>query len=103
MLAETCPEGFVKGMIINARPWNKGKIGIYSVETRRNMGAKNKGNSYTKGCKLSEQRKQKLREVNLGIKGGHWWTNGVINVVCFKCPEGFFAGKTHKKRKNINK
>lgn len=103
VLAETCPEGFVRGMIINARPWNKGKIGIYSAETRRKMGAKNKGNSYTKGCKLSEQHKQKLREVNLGIKKGHWWTNGVINVVCFECPEGFFAGKTHKKRKNIKK
>ena len=96
VLAETCPEGFVKGMIINAKPWNKGKKNIYSAETRRKMGVKNKGNLYSKGRKLSEQQKQKIREFNLGIKKGHWWTNGIINVVCFECPEGFRPGRIQK-------
>ena len=97
VLSKTCPEGFMKGMIIKPNPWNKGKTGIYSEETRKRMGVKNKGNSYSKGRKLSKTTKQKIREFNLGIKKGHWWTNGTINVISFECPAGFYPGKTHKK------
>lgn len=101
ILSKECPAGFTKGMILKANPWNKGKRGIYSNETRKAMGAKNIGNKYTVGRKTSDVTKEKLRQANLGKRKGHWWTNGIINIVSFECPEGFHAGKTI--RKNIQK
>ena len=70
--------------------WNKGKTNIYSEETKKKMGAKNigkvnkehleklhkinKGNTYCKGKKLSEEHKKKisnsLKGKNVGAKNG---------------------------------
>ena len=107
MLAYECPEGYVKGRInsekqneqlkllhesLKGKPaWNSGKVGVYSDETKKLMGAKNigrkisaehkeklrninKGNTYTKGKKLSEETKKKISESlkgkNAGAKNG---------------------------------
>ena len=48
--------------------WNKGKTGIYSEETRKKMGAKNKGNCYRRGCSLNESTKLKIGLANKGRK-----------------------------------
>lgn len=48
--------------------WNKGLKNIYSEETRRKIGEKNKGKSYRKGKKMSESAKLKISLANKGKK-----------------------------------
>ena len=47
-----------------------------------------------KGCKLSEEAKKKLSEAN---KGKHWYNNGVDDICCVDCPNGFVPGRLHHK------
>jgi hypothetical protein len=50
-------------------PWNKGRTGIYSEETKRKIGLRRKGRiSWNKGKHHTEKTKTKLREVNIGKK-----------------------------------
>ncbi len=63
------------------------------------------------GATVSEETKQKLREVNLGKKQSDetklkrkesisklkWWNNGIENVRAVECPEGFVAGRINFK------
>lgn len=48
----------------------------------------------SKGKKMSEESKKKMAESK---KGRRFFTNGIINVFDFTCPEGFVPGRTiHK-------
>lgn len=48
----------------------------------------------SKGKKMSEEARKKMAESK---KGRKWFTNGIINVWDFTCPEGFVPGRTiHK-------
>ena len=65
---------------------------MISEETRKKMSESHKGKaSPNKGKKLSEEAKEKL---SLKRKGKHWYTNGVDNIRCFECPDGFTPGRT---------
>lgn len=33
-------------------------------------------------------------------KGENWFTNGIINIHAFECPEGFWQGVTQRKKSN---
>ena len=50
-------------------PWNKGKTGIYSEETKRKMGESNKG----KIRMFSEEHRKKLSEVLKGRTFSEEW------------------------------
>ena len=49
-------------------PWNKGKEGVYSEDTRKSMGAKNIGNTYRRGSVLSQETKDLISEHGKGRK-----------------------------------
>lgn len=60
-----------------------------------------------KGFKVSEETKEKISAFNKGkiiskeqrvlisnsLKGRHYYNNGVIEVKCYECPEGFVLGR----------
>lgn len=78
-------------------PWNKGKKGVQpkSEETKRKTSEtlKAKGGNSTSW-------KKGHTPWNKGIpgptKGKHRYTNGIINVYEFECPEGFWKGWVKK-------
>lgn len=51
----------------------------------------------TTGFKFSTEQRQKLSESHKGEKNGsfgkHWFTNGIVNIKCEVCPEGFRPGR----------
>lgn len=50
-------------------PWNKGKTNVYSEETLKRLSESHKGQvAWNKGKHISEETKEKLRQVNLGKK-----------------------------------
>lgn len=58
------------------------------------------GNHKTKGTtgfKFSTEQRQRMSESRKGEKNGsfgkHWFTNGLVNVKCEVCPEGFRPGR----------
>lgn len=51
-------------------PWNKGKTGVYSEETKARMSEKNFGNSYHKGKPHSEETKDKISKSKKGVPSG---------------------------------
>ena len=65
---------FKKGQV----PWNKGRTGVYSEETRQSMGAKNIGRKQTeeqkRALRIGQERKpteaeiEKIRIANIGRK-----------------------------------
>lgn len=62
----------------NPTPWNKGKTGVYSEETRKKISESQKGRiAHNKGKKMgpmSEEHKKKISEAN---KGKNTWSKGV--------------------------
>lgn len=41
-------------------------------------------------------KKKKLSQKQIGVhntKGMHWYNNGIKNILCFECPEGFVLGR----------
>lgn len=60
-----------------------------SEETRARLSESHKGKQF------SEHQKMLLSEHS---KGRRFYTNGVINKFCRECPEGFWRGKTLKKK-----
>ena len=54
-----------------------------------------------KGRHHSEQSKQKISDSKKGKQttstlGKHWYTNGQVNILTFKCPNGYHLGRTLK-------
>ena len=51
----------------------------------------------TTGLKFSTEQRQRMSESRKGKKNGsfgkHWFTNGLVNVKCEVCPEGFKPGR----------
>ena len=44
----------------------------------------------TKGHKMSDRVKKRISN---GLKGHHWFNNGIIEIFSYKCPEGFSKGR----------
>jgi len=79
----------------------------HSLETKKIISEKSK---LQKGRKHSEETKRKLSEAHKGKKlseerlsrltnsriGRFWFTNGDSNLMAYKCPEGFWKGRTLK-------
>ena len=91
-----CPDGFVEGRLKGQIPWNKGKTGIYSEETKLKIANTLKGHTpWNKGKKHSDEVIQKMSEA---LKGRHWYNNGIQNAYCFECPDGFVKGRLKFKK-----
>lgn len=71
-----------------------------SEETRRKLSEMRKGKpSGMKGKHLSEETRHKLSVSLKGIRTGtKWYTNGVQSKQLKECPEGWWAGKSKKKK-----
>jgi group I intron endonuclease len=88
----------------------------HTEETRKKIVEVNKGNKYHFGHKHTEETKQIIKEKSkgntshLGHKhteetkkkcacnnGKHWFTNEIINIFDYKCPDGFINGRTKLK------
>lgn len=65
-------------------PWNKGKKGVYSNETLEKM------SNAAKNRTVSEETKKKHSD---NVKGRKWFTNGIISVMDYECPPGFWPGR----------
>lgn len=77
VLAFECPEGFFKGR------------NSPSIETRKKQSIVrlgNKNHMYGKGGEGHP------------LHGKRWWTNGEESIFAFKCPGGFYPGRTLKKK-----
>ena len=59
-------------------------------------GFKGKHHSYESKKKISDSRKGTLTGKNNGSFGKHWFTNGVENIKCETCPDGFRPGRICK-------
>ena len=46
----------------------------------------------------TEEYKQRMSKMQTGKK---WFTNGIINVFTYSCPEGYVSGMTRRKSKNV--
>lgn len=76
IMAKECPDGFWKGKTV-------------SEETRRKIAVIQTGRPY----KESSKEKQRIKMAKL-----KWYTNGQINVRKEECPEGFYPGRTPKRK-----
>ena len=73
---------------------NKGRT--LSEEWKKKISESLKGKTtWNRGKKRSEETKKKLSEAKKGKKR---FTNGIINVIRFECPPGFWPGVTRHKR-----
>lgn len=72
----------------------------YSDEAKEKLRIAALGNKRALGCKHSEESRRKSSESHKGYKhpqyGMHWYTNGIINVKAFNCPDGFKRGRKMK-------
>lgn len=58
-------------------PWNKGKTGVYSEETRYKMGASMRGKvGWSRGKKLGPLSEEHKRKVSESLKGKNTWSKG---------------------------
>ena len=78
----------------------------HSEEARKKMSLRHKGrDTWMKGKHHSESTKKKLSKCRIGKHypklsqsktGLRWFNNGLINVVCKECPDGFVKGRLNK-------
>lgn len=100
-------KGKVLSEITKQKIRNSEKGKIVSEETRillRKPRSRNpESNKRIKGYKHTEETKFKMSMAKKGkencCKGRHFYTNGIINIRRFECPEGFYPGKTYKIKK----
>ena len=72
-----------KSLHMKGHQINKGRV--QSISSREKRSKKLKGRvPWNKGKTWS----------NPKDKGKHWYTNGVDNIRCFECPDGFTPGRT---------
>lgn len=93
----------MKGII----PWNKGKSGIYTEETRRKIGDNNGSHRQEVRDKISKTRIERRCGIgnknavgSKGHKGLKWITNGIIEKtipIGENPPEGFRFGRCYNK------
>lgn len=83
-----------------------------SDEAKKKISKANKGrkgssyfsilNKERTGKPLSEEHKQKISKSHKGkntwAKNQRWFTNGEVSTFTFECPEGFWPGRTYKRR-----
>lgn len=62
----------------------------HSEETRKKISEHRKGIATFTGKTHSDDAKSKMSKSK---KGRHWFNNGIISVMTFKCPEGFVSGR----------
>ena len=89
-----CPLGFVPGRLGDftqseetkqkKRDWYKNLTEEQRKEYKQHVSESHIGKH------LSETRKQNISKAN---KGRKYYNNGVIEVMCFECPEGFVPGR----------
>lgn len=83
--------------LIGNTPWNKG--GHMPEEAKRKISEKLTGTHHeSRPCKDETKNKISQTIKSKGItppsqKGKHWYTNGIINKLCFTCPDGFRPGQ----------
>lgn len=84
----------------NYIPWNKGKTGVYSEETRKKMGEAKKGKSLSNetkakiGLKSTIANLKNSDKISKRFKGLLYWNNGIINKRSRECPgEGWIKGR----------
>ena len=72
-------------------PWNKGKVGVFSEETRRKMSEANRGEkSIMFGKHLPEKTRMKISKINKGKKRSEESKKKMSEV-----RKGRFGGKNH--------
>lgn len=63
----------------------------FSVEACKHMSDAHKGKSSgRKGCKLSKEHIEKVRQKNIGK---HWFNNDYNEIKAYSCPEGYVKGR----------
>jgi len=74
----------------------------HSEEWSKNISSALKGKQKSQKHKqlmldtLSKNRAQAVKNAAEAKKGKHWYTNGVINILEFNCPEGFLSGRSKR-------
>jgi len=86
-------------------PWNKGKTGVYSEETKQKISESLKGKvrapeavektaNANRGKERTEEIRNKISETN---KNKRWFNNGIEHVFVEECPDGFMVGMLKRK------
>ena len=101
-LLSTCPNGWKPGRI-NFHVSKPGRV--ITEEQKKHLSELNKGLRTWNNGKVQIRSKTKPRDDfvigYLNKKNLHWYTNGVEEICCKDCPEGFRPGRISRKRDNI--
>lgn len=84
-------------------PWNKGKKGLQTPWNKGMSWSSNtkiKISKSLKGKTLSDERKEQM---SVSRKGKHWYNNGIKEVFCFECPNGYKRGRLDMSWQNRDK
>lgn len=72
-------------------------IFMTELEHKRLHNVEKKRTAWNKGMHLSDEVKRKISETRKGrYKGKHWFSNGVVSILAYSCPEDFVPGMLRK-------
>lgn len=77
------------------------KMSFSKKKEKNPMYGKKRSEHHFYGKKHSDETKKRMKKAN---KGKGWFTDGVNNVRCLECPEGYYKGRTissHKRKSMI--